>query len=254
MKITRPILSPDIETTDSDPVTCAIWEYGYAMLMPDGSRKSGSMRFKPWKPIIPEVEELTGVTNEMLEGCPPFSEWAIKIAKSLDGKDLVGYNVRRFDIIALDQECRRVGFCLDLKDTLIIDGLGIFQKKEPRKLEDAVRRFCGHEHTGAHGAEADSAAALDVVLGQLEAYQDLAEMDLAALAAFSSTDDLNYVDLARKLYRDADGFCCYAFGKNKGVRVAEDISYARWVLKSDFPGSTLDALEDELARLKGLGK
>lgn len=60
--------------------------------------------------------------------------------------------------------------------------LGNFAKKQPRKLEDAVRRYCGREHSEAHGAAQDAAATVDVFLGQLQAHADLQAMDLAAIA------------------------------------------------------------------------
>ena len=43
----------------------------------------------------------------------------------------------------------------------------------PRNLTAAVRHYCGRELTGAHSAEADSDATIDVLLAQLERYPDL---------------------------------------------------------------------------------
>ena len=39
----------------------------------------------------------------------------------------------------------------------------IFHKKEPRDLTAAVRFFLDREHAGAHGAEADVIASIDVL-------------------------------------------------------------------------------------------
>ena len=125
-------------------------------------------------------------------------------------------------------------------------------KKEERDLSAAVRRFCKREHQGAHGARADAEAALDVFLGQREEFDDLAAMSIADVHAYSLMSEHEPVDIAGKLYRDAEGFVCFAFGKNKDKRVSEQKGYALWCLKKDFPGSTLDALDAELSRLENL--
>jgi DNA polymerase-3 subunit epsilon len=137
---------------------------------------------------------------------------------------------------------------LNLDGVRIIDSFGIFSKKEPRKLEDAVRRYCGREHEGAHGAGADAAATLDVFLGQMDAYPELGEMPLDEVAAYSLVSDVKYADIAGKLYYDRDDYLCFDFGKHKGRRVRQERNYAEWMLGADFPGSTLDLIRKELDR------
>lgn len=264
MRLTRPLAVIDLEATDPDPATCSIFEYGVCLLMPDGTRKQGSMRFKPWKPITPKAIEVTGVTNEMVADCPPFSDYAEKIWKSLQGKDLAGYNIRRFDAVALDEEIRRATsnrLKLDLTGVALVDLFGIYVRKNPRKLEDCVRAYCGEQAyqeflTVKHGAGPDSHWTLDALLGATKAHDDLSSLDIAALAEFSlreGDEDKRPVDLAGKLYRDKDGFVCYGFGKQKDRRVADDPGYAQWMLRSNFPGSTCDALREELERLDNAG-
>ncbi len=77
-------------------------------------------------------------------------------------------------------------------------------------------------------------------------------MPLEELAAFSKIDDKDYVDIAGKLYRDQDGDICFAFGKNRGRKVANEPGYAGWMLNGagKFSGSTIDSLEAELQRIK----
>ena len=250
VQIERPLVACDLETTDPDASTCAIFEYGAVLLRPDGTSVKFSKRFKPWKPITPEAEEITGVTNAMVENCPPFADYAEKIWKSLRGKDLLGYNIRRFDVVALDQELRRCGFQLDTEGTRIIDPQVIYFKKEERTLSAAVQRFCGRDHEGAHGALPDAAASWDVLLGQRAAFEDVSAMSMDELHAYSIMGDNAPIDLAGKLYRDADGFARFAFGKNKDKRVVDEPGYCRWMVSANFPGSTLDALEVELSKLE----
>jgi DNA polymerase-3 subunit epsilon len=249
MTLTRPLAVFDLETTDPEASTCAIFEFGVTVIHPDGSRKQWSKRFKPWKPITPGAEEVTGVTNAMVADCPPFSESAAFIHRSISGKDIAGYNVYGFDIVALDQELRRCALKLDLTGVHVIDAFGIFSNKEPRNLTAAVMKYCGRSHEDAHGAQADADATADVLLAQVAHYEDLRDMPLEDLAKFSRRGDKDYVDLAQKLYRDADGDLRYAFGKVRDVKVRDDIGFSNWMLRNNFPGHTCEVLRAEFERL-----
>lgn len=244
MNLSRPIAFIDTESTGVDPVKDRILEIGVAVLHPDGVRNHEvfTRRFNPGMAIPPAATEIHGITDEDVKDCPRFAESATGIWRGLQGKDLAGYNLRRFDLPILDEELRRSGLKLDLTGVQVIDCFGIFSKKEPRKLEDAVRRYCGREHAGAHGAASDADVTVDVLLGQLEAYEDLAKMDLSELASYSNVQDLKYADLAQKLYFDDEGKVCYAFGKHKDCRVRDRMNYAEWMLANNFPGSTCDVL------------
>ncbi len=72
-------------------------------------------------------------------------------------------------------------------------------------------------------------------------------MSVEELAVFSKRDDVDYVDLAQKLYRK-DGFVYFGFGKQKDQRLKDEPGFARWMLSKDFSGSTLDAVRAELGR------
>jgi DNA polymerase-3 subunit epsilon len=250
MKISRPMALLDLETTGLDPVTCRIVEIGIVLLNPDGSRLRWKQRFNPGIPIPPEVTAIHGISDDDVKDCPPFSMWAQRIFNALKDKDLGVYNGWRLDLPLLDEEFRRCGLKLNLDGVQVVDAFGIFANKEGRKLEDAVRKFCSREHDGAHGALPDAEATLDVLLGELAAYPDLDEMDLPTLAAFSKTaSDKERVDLAGKLYRDKDGDVRYNFGKARDVKVKDDPGFGEWMMRRDFPGSTVEALEAEFARL-----
>lgn len=254
MQLLRPLAFLDLEATGLDCVADRILEIGVVVLHPDGQAKSWRQSFNPGFPIPAASTEIHGITDEMVAGCPPFSDFAAKILAGLSGKDIAGYNLWRLDLPLLDTELRLCGLKLDLTGVQVIDAFGIFSKKEPRKLEDAVRKYCGREHTGSHGAAADAAATRDVLMGQLAMYGDLAAMDLESLANFSRIGDYKYADLAGKLYYDAEGFVCYAFGKNKGTRVIDEPGFAEWCLRQrnpGFPGSTCEVLLEELRKMEG---
>jgi DNA polymerase III subunit epsilon len=250
----KPILVVDTETTGIDAVNDRLIELGIALFMPDGTVKHRGLarRFNPGIPIPPEATAVHGITDADVKNCQPFSAVADKIEVMFRGRDIAGYNLRALDLPLIDSELRRCGKKLDLKDTRIIDCFAIFGKKEPRKLEDAVKRYCnGAVHADAHGAGADAAATLDVLLGQLAAYPDLDSMTPDQLADFACLGDNKPADLAGKLYRDAAGDLFYNFGKYKGRRVQDEPGYADWMIRATspgFPGSTVEALIAELER------
>lgn len=242
MKLERSICFLDTETTGLNPITDRIIEFAAVVLNPDGTRSEWVQRFNPGIPILSEATEIHHITDADVADCPPFSAHARQINLALQGKDLGGYNLRRFDLQILDTEMRRCGMKLNMDGVHVIDCYGIFAKRESRKLEDAVRRYCGREHVDAHGSLADAGATADVFWGQLQAYPDLAAMDLSTLAEFSQADEVKYADLAGKLYYDGDGHICYAFGQHKDCKVKDQIGFAKWCLSKDFHGSTKDVL------------
>lgn len=257
MRLERSLVCLDLECSDAEASTCAIFEYAAVLMRPDGSRQSYSMRFKPWKPITTEAEEVTGVTNAMVENCPPFKDYAEKIWKSLQNKDLAGFNINRFDVVVLDQELRRASgdrLKLNPAEFKVIDAYGIFAKKHPRDLTAAVKHYLGRNHEGAHGAMADAEATAEIILAQAHEYPDLREMSFSELADFSRMSDFPPVDLAGKLRRDEDGYLVFTFGKNEGKRVVENSGYCRWMSENNFPSGTIEALEQELDRCDALKK
>lgn len=246
LTLARALCFIDTETTGVETADRVI-EFAACTLNPDGTRKQFCQRFNPGIPIPPAATEIHGITDADVANMSSFSEWAQRIHKGLTGRDIAGYNVR-FDISMVDEELRRVGLKLDLTGIHIVDAAGIFFKKEQRRLEDAVLKYCGRVHDGAHGAVADAAASADVLEGQVTMYEDLVGMGIPELAAFSKRDDVEYIDLAAKIYRDSEGYARYSIGKSKDQRIKDDPGFARWMLGKDFAGNTLDAVREELGR------
>lgn len=251
MKLDRPLLFLDTETTGVDPAVDRIIELGVSVLHPDGTvkPKGWSVRFNPGIPIPPAATEVHGITDADVAECKPFSAYAEVLHEKLKGKDLAGYNLRRLDLPILDEEMRRCGLRLDLTGVRVVDVQAIYFKANPRSLADAVKQYCGRDHADAHGAGADADATLDVWLEQLVSHGNLpATNDMDSMAEYARMGDQIPADIAGKLYRDSEGGLRFAFGKNKDRLVIEEKGYARWMLDRDFPGSTLDAIREELER------
>ncbi len=250
MNLTRPLLCLDCETTGTDPMTDRIVEIGVSVLHPDGTINPNgwSRRFNPGIPIPASASEVHGITDEMVKDCPPFLSIAPTFAARLAGKDLAGFNLRRFDLPILDEELRRCGLKLDLTGVQVIDAYGLYCKTDRRDLSSYIEKYAGRAHDGAHGAAADAAGTLDGLLGQLVLYPDLRALSLPELAAESVLGDKLPADIAGKLYRDAAGVLRFNFGKNEGRAVLDEGGYAEWMSKNNFPGSTMDVIDEEFKR------
>lgn len=250
MTLTRPLLFLDLETSHLDPMQARIIEIGCSVLHPDGSIKPNgwSTRLNPGVPIPIEASAIHGITDADVADCPPFLSIAPTLLARMAGKDLAGFNLRRYDLPVLDEEMRRCGLRLDLTGVQVIDAYGLYCKTDRRDLSSYIEKYAGRAHDGAHGAAADVAGTLDGLLGQLAAYRELSEMRLDELAAHSLLGE-QPADIAGKLYRDKDGDLRFGFGKNQGGRVVDYADYCRWMLeKGQFPGSTLDCIREELDR------
>ncbi|MCA9635836.1 MAG: 3'-5' exonuclease [Myxococcales bacterium] len=215
-RLERPLIFFDTETTGTEPATDRIVEISLVRLMPEpgGLEEARTWRIDPGVRIPIEATEIHGITNADVEGMPVFAEVADDLLALFRGADLAGFNVGRFDIRVLQAELVRVGKSLDLSQTRVIDAQVIFHQKEPRNLAAALRFYCDRELEGAHGAEADTVATLEVFAGQLDRYSDL-DLDVGALHAVSNAINNGYVDLGRRFaWRDNEPV--FNFGKHKG--------------------------------------
>lgn len=255
LPLARPLLFLDLECTHVDPMEARIVELGVSVLHPDGSINPNgwSRRFNPGVPIPPEATAVHGISDADVAGCSPFAAIAPAIAMKLAGKDLAGFNLRRYDLPVLDEELRRCGLKLDLTGVHVIDAYGLYCKTDRRDLASYIEKYAGREHDGAHGAAADAAGTLEGLMGQLMAHDDLHAMSLPELAAHSLLGDKQPADIAGKLYRDAAGILRFNFGKNQDRAVLEEGGYCDWMEKNNFPGSTMETIyrEFELAEKKG---
>ena len=118
----------------------------------------------------------------------------------------------------------------------IVDAMTIYHKKERRDLTAAVRFYLDREHAGAHAAEADVEATIEVLEAQLERYTDLPRT-VDELAAFVD-EGRNSVDAAGKFVWKGDE-AVFSFGQHRGRSLrdvaSEAADYLDWILGSDFP-------------------
>jgi DNA polymerase-3 subunit epsilon len=246
LALRNPIVFLDLETTGIDVVHDRIVEISLVKVMPDGSREVKTRRLNPGIPIPPEATAVHHISDEDVRDCPSFREVARSLAAWIEGADLAGYNSNKFDIPVLAEEFLRAGVDIDLKKRKAIDVQNIFYKMEPRTLTAAYKFYCGKELEGAHGAEADTLATLEVLEGQLDKYGEELQNDVGFLAGFSTRDTC--ADYAGRVVYDDQGREIFSFGKHKGRLVADvfrdEPSYYSWMMNGDFPEYTKKVITD----------
>lgn len=173
LRLERPIVFVDLETTGTDPAFDRIVEIAVLRIESDGRSELRTRRVNPERPIPPEATAVHGIRDEDVREAPTFRRIARSLLAFIGDADLAGYNLRRFDLPLLERELRACRLDLELSRRQVVDVMTIFHKKEPRDLAAAVRFYLKREHEGAHGAEADVQAAAEVLDAQLAAYEDL---------------------------------------------------------------------------------
>lgn len=237
LQLDRPLIFFDTETTGISPTKDRIIELCGIKVFPDKSRTVLLQRFNPEMPIPPDASAVHGITDDMVKNEPPFREKAKEIRAFFEGCDLSGYNVVRFDVPILAEEFLRAGLEENpLEKAKVVDAMTIYFKKEPRTLSAALRFYANEEIVKAHSAEADVEATIKVLDGQLNRYADLPQT-MQGLSEFS-TQENDYIDYDRKFGRDKSGEIVFMFGKNKGLRVAENPGMLKWMLDKDFAEQT----------------
>src|SRR5215467_8839897 len=86
-----PIVFVDLETTGGSVGEHRITEVGVDEVGPDGA-SSWTTLVDPGQPIPPFIQQLTGITNEMVRGAPTFAAIAAELFARLDGKLFIAHN------------------------------------------------------------------------------------------------------------------------------------------------------------------
>lgn len=246
LKLSRPIIFFDLETTGVDPGSDRIVEMGFIKLYPSGEKEVKNRRINPQRSIPASATAIHGITNEDVAAEPVFAQVARSLYSWIEGCDLAGYNSNKFDVPMLVEEFLRAGVEVDLSQIKLVDVQNIFHKKEQRTLAAAHKFYCGSEIENAHSASADIQATYNVLMAQLDRYDDL-EANVDFLSAFSKMG--RAVDFAGRIVIDDRGVEVFNFGKHKGRSVAEvfraEPSYYDWMIKGDFTLNT----KNEITRI-----
>ena len=245
----RPLVFFDIESTGTNPYRDRIVEIAVIKVMPDGSREDVVRRINPCMPIPAGASAVHGIYDADVADCPTFDVVAHNLYKYLEGCDLAGYNIVKFDVPMLQEEFKRCGLELSMKERKLIDVFNIFCRLYPRNLSAAYKFFCDGNLEDAHSALADTDATVAVLFGQLAKHPELPR-EMAGLAEFSAARDADFVDSEGRLKFSGDEVVIN-FGKNSGRRLrdlaSEDPGFLRWMLRSDFSDEVKTVIKNALA-------
>jgi DNA polymerase III subunit epsilon len=250
LKLSKPIVFFDLETTGVNIGKDRIVEISILKVFPNGNKESKTWLVNPEVEIPAESSAIHGITNEKVVTEPTFKELAAKVNEMISGCDLAGFNSNRFDIPLLAEELMRAGIDFDMKNRKAIDVQVIFHKKEQRTLGAGYQFYCGKELEGAHGAEADTNATYEILLAQLDKYDDIGNT-VDDLSEFSTHG--KRADFAGFILMNEDDQEIFSFGKYKGRTVVEVLKenpgYHNWIQNADFPLYTKKVLKEIKERM-----
>jgi DNA polymerase-3 subunit epsilon len=244
LKLERPLAFFDLETTGVTVGADRIVEISILKVFPDGKKDVKTHRVNPEMQIPEHVSEIHGIYNQDVANEPTFEQLAPNLYLFLNDCDLAGFNSNKFDIPVLVEEFYRVGYDFDVMSRKWVDVQNIFHKMEQRTLVAAYKFYCDKDLTGAHSAEADIKATYEVLLAQLERYDEL-ENNVDFLHEFSRRG--NHADLTGRLAYNEQKEIVFNFGKHKGKLVvdvlSQEPSYYSWMMKGDFSQTTKAVLK-----------
>jgi len=236
LDLKKPIVFFDLETTGINIAKDRIVEISILKVFPNGTKESKTWLVNPEMKIPKETSEIHGITDEKVANEPNFKQLAKEVETMIKGSDLAGFNSNRFDIPLLAEEMLRVGIDFDMKNRVAIDVQAIFHKKEQRTLSAGYKFYCDKELENAHSAEADTLATYEILLAQIEKYEDIGT-DVKSLSEYSSHQ--KRADFAGFLMFDEENNETFSFGKYKGRKVTdvfeENPGYYAWIQNADFP-------------------
>lgn len=232
LRVNRPLIFFDVETTGLDPHRDRIVEIALVRINPGARPQSHELRFNPEQPIPPRATAIHGITDEQVAHCPTFSQKAAELADLVADTDLAGFGIARFDLPFLAAEFERAGWEFSLHDRKVVDVLRLYHRLEPRDLAAAVRRYCGGDHVRAHHAGDDAMAAVAVFDAMLGEHHDLPH-------TVSELHDLLVPVDVEGWFRREGNSIYFARGKHRDVSLNDvarlDASYLDWLAGRVMP-------------------
>ncbi len=247
LNLNNPLAFFDLETTGINISKDRVVEISILKISPNGNEEVLTEKVNPGIPIPIETSLIHGIYDADVKDAPLFKDLAKKIAKFLEGSDLGGFNILRFDVPVLVEEFLRAGINFDISKRKLIDAQKIFHLMEKRNLSAAYKFYCGQNLENAHSAEADTLATYEIFKKQLDFYDGKEVEDMKGNKLGIITNDMDavhkitlqkMVDLAGRMVFNDNGEEVFNFGKHKGKRVIDILKqepmYYNWIQKSDF--------------------
>lgn len=139
----------DLETTGATPVKDRITEIALIRFEQGVEVARWQTLVNPETPIPPFIQNLTGISNEMVADAPKFAEVADQLLAYLEGAVLAAHNVR-FDHGFLKNELKRIGIVLRQKVLCTVKlSRKLYPQYHTHGLDAIIQRHgivCGERH------------------------------------------------------------------------------------------------------------
>ena len=247
LNLKNPICFFDLEATGINIAHDRIIEIALIKMMPNGDIQRKISLINPTIPIPEETSRIHGIYDKDVQDKPTFKEIAKEYARFLEGTDLAGFSIMKFDVPLLVEEFLRAGVEFDYEKKRIIDTQKIFHLMEKRNLAAAYRFYVNKEMQDCHTAEADAEACLDILAAQVARYDGQSVTDGLGnvvgeikndMATLSKLAVSNMVDLAGRMILNEKGEEIFNFGKHRNKRVLavlkDEPAYYDWIMNGDF--------------------
>ena len=251
LDLVRPLAFFDLETTGLDLAIDRIVELAVLKLLPGGAEETLHALINPGIPIPASASDVHGIRDEDVGDKPTFAQIADRLMQFLEGCDLAGFNVIRFDLPLLKAEFTRAGLVWPEEDRNLVDAHVIYQEKERRDLTAAVKFYCGDDLADAHSALADVRATRRVVEAQIRRYPDLPN-SVDGLGDFCREARPNKFADSGYWFAWKSGMLIFAKSKkHKGESLLEvakcDPGFLQRMLTKGFPDDTQQIVQDALS-------
>lgn len=251
LNLKNPLVVFDLETTGTNIAQDRIVEMALIKVMPDGTLEEKCRRINPEMPIPVETSMIHGIYDEDVKDEPTFKQVGKSLATWLEGCDLAGFNILKFDVPMLVEEFLRTNIDFDVDNRKLVDAQKIFHLMEKRNLSAALKFYCDKTLENAHSALADTQATYEVLVAQIAKYdgqtvQNLLGEDIGIIqndmTALHKLTNQKMVDLAGRIVYNDKGEEVFNFGKHRGKLVNDILqkepSFYDWMMKGDFPLDT----------------
>lgn len=249
MKLAKPLVVLDLETTGTWIEKDRIVEIGMVRLEPDGTRRDYSKRVNPGIPIPPNVSRIIDITDKDVKDKPPFKAIAKEVLDFIGNADLGGFNIQRFDLPVLERELVDAGFTFHWLDREVYDAQKVYHIHEKRDLLAAYLLYCDKNLVNAHSALNDSSATLEILEAQVLRYGDK-DKGIESLKDIDYERKSDYLDKEGK-FSWWNGELYPMFGKYRRTKHLREIAvtdrrYLEWILGKDFSDEVKKVVVDAL--------
>lgn len=183
LKLDKPLVIFDLETTGLTVGEDRIVEVAYEKILPSGEIISSVQRINPGMPIPEASTRITGITDEDVRDEPSFMKLSYEMWNVFDGVDVGGFNVLGFDLPFLRGEFSKVGKNFDFSQKKVLDAKILYHKVvprdnfAPRNLSAAYKLYCEKTHETAHTGAGDVRVTVEILEKLLEKHPEFRDWD-----------------------------------------------------------------------------